>query len=85
MAISRIKKEYKKENGNSAIDISVENGDLDALRAVVSKWEFKDEESALRFAIAILTKADKGTLSISGETVFPTNQLLKDKDDASKQ
>jgi hypothetical protein len=81
MAISRKGKEYKNDNNAPALDLSIANGDLNALKAVVKKWRFKNEESALRFAIAILTKSEKGVLSISGEAVFPTNQLLKDDED----
>jgi hypothetical protein len=37
--------------------LKVVNGDLTAIKNIKEKWNFKDKESVLRFALAILTKA----------------------------
>ncbi len=42
--------------------IEINNGDFNALNEIIKKWKFKDKESALRFAIAILSVTENGTL-----------------------
>jgi hypothetical protein len=49
---------------SGAIIMAFDNGDLAALELIKKKWKFKDEESLLRFALAVLVKAD-GSSSIS--------------------
>lgn len=63
---------------------NVTNGDSVALKAVVDKWGFKDEESALRFALAVMKQAEKGLVFIdSGDGtktgLSPSDDLLKPK------
>lgn len=68
------------ENG---LLFNVDNGDLVALRAVLSKWGFRDEESALRFALAVMKQAEKGVVFIDrgdGAKVglSPSDDLLRE-------
>jgi hypothetical protein len=56
MAISKIKSE------DESVDLTINNGDLLALRQIYKDWGFKDEESVLRYALAVLTKATNCTL-----------------------
>lgn len=55
------------------------NGDWKALKSVTEKWNFKDEASALRFALAVLVKAEDGTLQIGDDVVSPTEGLLRNE------
>lgn len=41
------------------IDLRVDNGDLQALNEVMEKFNFKDEEAALRFGLIVLLNADE--------------------------
>jgi hypothetical protein len=61
--------------------IDINNGDLKALSEIVNKWRFKDKESALRFAIAVLSLTEEGTLcqeKKDGSVVkfMPTENML---------
>lgn len=64
--------------GTSGQVIEIYNGDWSALKAATEKWNFKDEATALRFALAVLTEAEDGTLQIGDSTVSPQKGLLKD-------
>ncbi len=44
------------------LQIDINNGDLRVLREIVNKWRFKDKESALRFALAVLSLTEEGSL-----------------------
>ncbi len=55
------------------------NGDWEALKKIAKKWKFKDESSALRFALAVLTEAEDGTLQIGDSTISPNEGLLKNE------
>lgn len=46
-----------------ALNIEINNGDLGALNEIIINWGFKDKESALRFAIAVLKVTKPGKLS----------------------
>lgn len=64
--------------------VKIYNGDWEALKEITEKWGLKDETSALRFALAILTLADPNGLSVNGETTHPADSLLKDKNGNKK-
>ncbi|PIR54710.1 hypothetical protein COU74_03075 [Candidatus Peregrinibacteria bacterium CG10_big_fil_rev_8_21_14_0_10_36_19] len=70
----------KKIEGEDSLAIEFDNGDLKALNDIQQKWKFKDKSSLLKFAMAVLLKAEKNTLKISvdgSETeVFPKEDLL---------
>ncbi len=65
-----------------ALELTINNGDLKALGEIVEKWGFKDEESALRFALAILSVTKRGALMQekqdgSSTALQPAESLLK--------
>ena len=60
--------------------VDIYNGDWEALQEVTNRWGFKDETSALRFALAVLSKANKNNLSIGGESISPAKSLLRGDD-----
>lgn len=57
------------------------NGDLKALKDVTKKYNLKDEESFIKFAMAVFLKADDNGIKIAQGTeyltVLPTDDLLK--------
>ena len=72
------------DNIDQANSITVEfnNGDLEALKNIKSKWKFKDLESALRFGLAVLTITEKGKLLHETENdkiekLSPTHDLIE--------
>lgn len=64
--------------GTRGQTVEIYNGDWLALKALTEKWNFKDEVTALRFALAVLTEAEDGTLQIGDTPISPTKELLKD-------
>lgn len=46
-----------------ALRLELNNGDFKVLNEIVHNWNFKDQVSALRFALAVLKIAKSGTLS----------------------
>lgn len=68
-----------------ALDVQINNGDLNALNELVKKWGFKDKESALRFAIAVLFVNKPGTLLQEQDdkkitALMPTDTLTSAKE-----
>ncbi len=66
------------------IQLSIDNGDLRALEEIQAKWNFKDKESALRFALAILITAKTKTIKVTNEigvdvSLTPSDSLLASK------
>ena len=55
------------EPTENELDLVVNNGDLRALRAIRERWGFKDEESVLRFALAVLSKTKQQVLYYQNE------------------
>lgn len=76
MAILREGQEIDVEGTKGQL-MKIYNGDWAALQEITKKWNFKDEESALRFALAVLTQAEDGTLQIGDSTISPAEGLLK--------
>lgn len=72
---------------STEMDIKLNNGDFIALQKVQDKWKFKDKESALRFALAILakvTESEKNNLFLDTDGLLakiePNNSLLQTPD-----
>lgn len=68
------------------LGLEFNNGDYIALKKVVSQWGFKDAESALRFGIAVLLKAETKEVhveNLNGEkiSIQPTDSLLRKHND----
>ena len=75
--------------GNNVGNFTFNNGDLKALQEIQEKWRFKDKSSLIKFAMAVLLRADdnKIKISVSGsETeVEPKADLLNPKTDDGKE
>jgi hypothetical protein len=61
--------------------LSVDNGDLQALKEAIDKFGFIDEQAALRYALFALLKAEKNVLYVDeGDKkviITPSAQSLK--------
>jgi hypothetical protein len=72
------------------ITIVFDNGDLEAMKTIQNEWEFLDEPSLLRFAIAVLRRAKNKKVYVEDEVgnkinIFPGEQLLKQKPTTTNQ
>lgn len=69
-------------NEEEELFLKINNGDLKALNILKTKWKFKTNEDIFRFALAILTKADKPSITVSEggkpQTYSPARTLLED-------
>ena len=74
-----IVKDNNSEEGK--IKLTIDNGDLQALKEAVDKFSFVDEQAALRFALFALLKAEKNVLYVDeGDkkvVLTPSKQSLK--------
>lgn len=52
----------KLDENAELLQIEINNGDFKALSGVTEKWRFIDKESAMRFALAVLTMTTNGSL-----------------------
>ena len=64
------------------ISLTFNNGDCIALKEIVERLGFKDEESAIRFALAVLSKSATRSLTITDQngtkvSLNPSEGLLK--------
>jgi len=78
MAINRI------DGAGDGLDVAITNGDLQALRQIFEEWGFKDEESVLRYALAVMTKVTNSNKALfyeneQGEKIglFPAESVKK--------
>jgi hypothetical protein len=78
MAIIKTGAQEINENGVREISVNIENGDLAALNDIVSRYKFKDEASALRFALAVLYKAAGTDVVVNGEPISPGASLIEE-------
>lgn len=73
----------KAETENDVIKLTLDNGDRQKFLEVLDEWNFKDEESLLRFFISIAKESvDKRTIAYKDNTdslneVTPAQHLLK--------
>lgn len=74
----------KKSDEKDKIILEIDNGDLQALKAIESEWDFADESGVFRFALAVLTKAKDKAVYVdeNGKKVAlsPGDSLLKKKE-----
>ena len=68
------------------LSLSINNGDLAALRAIRDRFDLRDEEAVLRFALAILTKSVGNTIYVEDESgtkvgLSPSNALRRETQD----
>jgi hypothetical protein len=79
MAIKKLPSEI---NSTTSIALNFDNGDYEILHKIKQQWNFKDEESLLRFALAILYKAGEHSVSVKDDggneiTLKPTENMLQ--------
>ncbi len=79
MAIKRI---AGTETKDDALNLAINNGDLDALQTAMNKFGFRDEESVLRYVLAVLSKSATRSLSIIDQdgarvSLNPSTELLR--------
>lgn len=84
MAIKKISSDD--QQGTRTVEIS--NGDLVALNKIIDEWDFKDIESALRYAVAVLSIAKDKKLFYEKEdgekvTIEPADSLKREKTDGN--
>ena len=83
MALKEIRK-GENTNDLNGILLNLNNGDLIALEETVKKWGFKDNESALRFALAVIAQSEGGLVYIDSKDqkkigLKPSQELLEEK------
>jgi hypothetical protein len=79
----------KPDSNDSEKILGINNGDLQALNEVVEKFDFADDQAALRFALFALLKAEKNVLYVDeGEKkviLTPSRASLKPSTPNAKQ
>jgi hypothetical protein len=77
------------ESTEHSITLSFDNGDLQALKDVIGKFNFKDEEAALRFALFVLLKSeDNGVTVTEGGNptrYVPSQSSLKEEENGNSE
>jgi len=76
MALNTIEKDEER------LRVELNNGDLNTLNEIVENWKFKDEVSALRFALVALSSTKRGNLYFKQENglfalIEPTSLITK--------
>lgn len=75
MAISAEQKEEK-------LILTIDNGDLERLNSVISRWNFIDYQGLIRFMCSIMTDTKENKLYMEGSNgpfpVVPAAKLIKD-------
>ncbi|MEO8637762.1 MAG: hypothetical protein ABI430_02580 [Candidatus Taylorbacteria bacterium] len=64
------------------LDLSINNGDIEALRNTATRLGFRDEESMLRFMLAVLSKSATRVITITDQnsakvSLNPSPDLLR--------
>lgn len=65
MALEKVSQTNPDPSALPSILLKVSNGDLKALQDVKDKWGFKDEASALRFALAVIAQSEEHLVYIA--------------------
>lgn len=68
MAITRLS-----TSNNEHLDLSFDNGDIAALRDVVSRLGFADEERLVRYLLAVISKSAIRSLTITDQNGIKVN------------
>lgn len=66
------------------LDLVINNGDFQTLRETTERLGFRDEESMLRFMLAVMSKSAVRSLTITDQngsnvTLSPSDSLLQGK------
>jgi len=61
--------------------LKISNGDLSVLKQIKERWRFRNIEDIIRFALAVMIKADNHTLTIldngKASNLSPADNLLE--------
>lgn len=72
------------ENKGDKLILTLDNGDLTKMQEMLKRWNFKDEQSFLRFSVSLLLETEDKTLWMksNGEpvSIVPAKHSLKDGD-----
>lgn len=70
------------KDGETAVQLVINNGDLEKINQVIEKWNFRDYQSFIRFAVSIMLVTKSTSITIQTDTgatpVVPNPSLLKD-------
>ena len=76
-------------NNSDKITLDINNGDLTALKEVIEKFKFKDEEAALRYSLYALLRTDTTGLVVEEEgkmfRLEPTSKVINLNTNGSKK
>jgi len=66
---------------DTELHLILDNGDYEVFQIIKDKWGFKDEESLVRFALAVLIKAETNSVEIENgqggkTTLRPTAEII---------
>ncbi len=71
----------KDKMDGAALQLCVDNGDLEKLKQAIEKWEFKDYQSLIRFSVSLLLLTENKSITIKMKGVQtdiqPAIDLLK--------
>jgi hypothetical protein len=86
MAISR----KPDQSDDEKLGLEINNGDYRALKVIKDKFGFRDEEAALRFALAVLTQTNGDTVYIEDESgnkvgLQPSDSLRRPSEDGTSK
>ena len=76
----------KTDEDNNQIVLKLDNGDKQKFEQALKEWNFKDEQSILRFVVSLLLESDdKRSLAIlkdgQSSSFAPADHLLKSKNE----
>ncbi len=76
------------ESDGDKLGLEINNGDYKALKTIKEKFNFVDEEAALRFALAVLAQTHGDTVYIEDESgskvgLQPSDSLRRPKVDGT--
>jgi hypothetical protein len=63
MSLKKIEKNQIGEIKDGII-LNIDNGDLEALKRIKENWNFRDESSVLRYALAVMSQAEDKILFV---------------------
>lgn len=73
------------EEKDKKLTLEIDNGDKEKLDGVLKKWNFKDHQSFMRFAVSALLLNKGNTLWINDESgkkeIKPSDELIKPSTD----
>ena len=65
------------DKGNGELDISMDNGHVEALQQITKDYNLENDEKAMLFMLALLSKAGGSTIEINGSKYLPPDAFKK--------